>query len=68
MATSTVWATAGILYCYDAKTGTLKWTYGNDGEGNSTNAGANSPFGDYPTFINAVGNGIIYTSQFRTHH
>ena len=51
---------AGIMYCYDAKTGTLKWTYGNDGAGNSTNAGLNSPFGDYPTFINAVGNGVIY--------
>ena len=51
---------AGIMYCYNAKTGALKWTYGNGGEGNSTNAGPNSPFGDYPTFINAVGNGIIY--------
>jgi outer membrane protein assembly factor BamB len=52
---------SGILYCYDAKTGTLKWTYGNGGAGNSTNAGLNSPFGDYPSFINAVGNGVIYT-------
>ncbi len=52
---------AGIMYCYDAKTGALKWTYGNDGAGNSTNAGLNSPFGDYPSFINAVGNGVIYT-------
>jgi hypothetical protein len=51
---------AGILYCYDAKTGNLKWTYGNGGAGNSTYAGMNSPFGDYPTFINAVGNGVIY--------
>jgi len=51
---------AGIMYCYDATTGKLKWTYGNGGEGNSTNAGTNTPFGDYPTFINAVGNGIIY--------
>ena len=51
---------AGILYCFDAKTGNLKWTYGNGGAGNSTYAGMNSPFGDYPTFINAVGNGVIY--------
>jgi hypothetical protein len=51
---------AGIMYCYNAKTGVLEWTYGNGGAGNSTNAGPNSPFGDYPTFINAVGNGVIY--------
>ena len=51
---------AGIMYCYNAKTGILVWTYGNGGAGNSTNAGPNSPFGDYPTFINAVGNGVIY--------
>ena len=50
----------GILYCYNAKTGALKWTYGNGGAGNSTYAGMNTPFGDYPTFINAVGNGVIY--------
>jgi hypothetical protein len=50
----------GILYCYNDKTGKLLWTYGNGGEGNSTSAGPNTPFGDYPTFINAVGNGVIY--------
>ncbi len=50
----------GILYCYNDKTGDLLWTYGNGGAGNSTNAGPNSPFGDYPTFINAVGTGVIY--------
>ena len=51
---------AGILYCYNDLTGKIVFTYGNGGEGNSTNAGPNSPFGDYPTFINAVGNGVIY--------
>ena len=51
---------SGMLYCYDLKTGNLKWTYGNGGEGNSTRS-TDSPFGDYPTFINAVGNGVIYT-------
>ncbi len=54
-------AFAGILYCYDLTNGNLLWTYGNGGEGNSTNAGLNTPYGDYPTFINAVGNGVIYT-------
>ena len=43
-------------------TGDLEWTYGNGpaGSGNSTYAGFNSPFGDYPTFINAIGNGVVY--------
>ena len=50
----------GILYCYDAKTGDLKWTYGNGGPGNSTDAGYNAARGNYPTFIAAIGNGIIY--------
>jgi len=51
---------SGILYCYNAMSGNLKWTYGNGGEGNSTRA-TDTPFGDYPTFINAVGDGVIYT-------
>jgi hypothetical protein len=50
----------GILYCYDALTGSLKWTYGNDGSGNTTYAGYYSPRGNYPTFISAVGDGVIY--------
>ncbi len=54
-------AYSGILYCYNLTTGNVLWTYGNGGEGNSTNAGLNAPYGDYPTFINAVGNGVIYT-------
>ena len=48
------------MYAYDVKTGVLDWTYGNGGAGNSTNSGPNTPFGDYPTFINAVGNGVLY--------
>jgi hypothetical protein len=51
---------AGIMYCYNDLTGVLKWTYGNGGAGNSTSSGPNTPFGDYPTFIQAVGNGVIY--------
>ena len=51
----------GICYCYDVKTGNLKWTYGNGGAGNTTNAGFYAPRGNYPTFITAIGNGIIYT-------
>ena len=52
---------AGILYCWNTTTGALEWTYGNGGTGNSTFSGFNSPYGDYPTFIAAIGNGVIYT-------
>jgi len=51
----------GILYTYDLKTGNLLWTYGNGGAGNSTNAGFSNAYGVYPTFINAIGNGVLYT-------
>ena len=53
---------AGIMYCYNDQTGKLLWTYGNGGEGNSTYAGPNTPFGVYPSFIVAVGNGVIYVT------
>jgi hypothetical protein len=51
---------AGILYCRDAKTGNLLWTYGNGGTGNSTYAGFNGGYGVYPTYITAIGNGVVY--------
>jgi hypothetical protein len=51
----------GVMYCYNDTTGQLKWTYGNGGTGNSTNAGYYNPYGDYPTMIVAIGNGVIYT-------
>jgi len=54
--------TAGIVYCFDSKTGDLLWTYGNGGEGNSTNSGAQLAYGHYPTMIEAIGNGVVYTS------
>ena len=49
----------GVCYCYDTKTGNLLWTYGNGGEGNSTNSGFEVP-GHYPCLINAIGNGVVY--------
>jgi outer membrane protein assembly factor BamB len=51
---------AGILYAWNITTGNLEWTYGNGGEGNSTFAGFNTPFGVYPMQINAIGNGVVY--------
>jgi len=53
---------AGIVYCYNVLTGELLWTYGNGGEGNSTSSGAQMAYGHYPTMIEAIGNGVVYTS------
>ena len=54
-------AYSGILYCYDMATGNLLWTYGNGGvPGNTTYSGFEVP-GPYPTFINAIGNDVVYT-------
>lgn len=51
---------SGTLYSYDVKTGNILWTYGNGGEGNSTNSGLQTAFGRYPTFIAAIADGKIY--------
>ena len=53
-------AYGGIVYCYSTKTGDILWTYGNGGEGNTTNSGVETPFSHYPTFINAIGNDVVY--------
>jgi hypothetical protein len=52
-------AYGGVVYCYDTKTGNVEWTYGNGGAGNTTNSGFEVP-GPYPTFINAIGSGVVY--------
>jgi hypothetical protein len=52
----------GILYCYNDLTGSLLWTYGNGGEGNSTNAGLNVFYGEYPGQIQAIANGVVYVA------
>jgi hypothetical protein len=53
-------AYAGIVYCYNTKTGDIVWTYGNGGEGNNTNSGVETPFAHYPTFVQAIGGGVVY--------
>jgi outer membrane protein assembly factor BamB len=52
----------GIVYCYDMATGDLKWTYGNGGEGNSTDAGQDTVYGHYPTFVNVIADGKVYVA------
>ena len=51
---------SGITYCYNDLTGNIVFTYGNGGAGNSTNAGFNVFYGDYPTQIQSISNGVIY--------
>jgi hypothetical protein len=51
----------GIIYCYSTKNGTLLWTYGNGGEGNSTSSGDETPWGLYPIHAGAFANGIFFT-------
>jgi hypothetical protein len=50
----------GVLYAYNDLTGKIEWTYGNGGGGNSTNAGLNVFYGNYPSFVQAIGNGVVY--------
>jgi len=52
----------GVCYCYNDLTGAIEWTWGNGAPGsdNSTFAGTTTPYGVYPTFINAIGNGVVY--------
>jgi outer membrane protein assembly factor BamB len=50
----------GILSCINASTGIRTWTYGNGGEGNSTNVGLSAPWGHYPIFIGAIADGKVY--------
>jgi hypothetical protein len=50
----------GLLSCYDTKNGNLLWTYGNGGEGNSTNSGLATAWGHYPLFIYSIADGKVY--------
>ncbi len=50
----------GLLYCWDAVTGQLEWTYGNGGEGNSTYAGLTNAWGHYPLWVGVAADGKLY--------
>ena len=50
---------SGLLYCYDDTNGQLLWTYGNGGEGNSTNSGFYTPYGVYPILVGAIADGKL---------
>ena len=56
-----VLAYGGVLYCYDLQTGVRTWSNGNGHTpGNNTDTGTSTP-GYYPQYVNAIGNGVIYT-------
>jgi outer membrane protein assembly factor BamB len=50
----------GILHCYSIRNGTLLWTYGNGGAGNSTYAGLETAWGHYPLFVDVIADGKVY--------
>lgn len=50
----------GEIFCYDTATGNVVWSYGGGDEGNSTNSGAETSWGLYPTFIGAIADVKIY--------
>jgi len=52
---------SGILRCRDIQTGSLLWSYGNGGDGNSTDSGFETAYGHYPTWIGAIADGKVYT-------
>jgi hypothetical protein len=56
----------GIVYAFDTQDGSLLWTYGNGGSGNSTYTGLQTPWGLYPIHIGTIADGKIYT--FSTEH
>jgi len=55
---------SGVCYAFDDITGKLLWTYGNGplGSNNSTKAGLSVSYGVYPTFIQSISNGVVYTA------
>jgi hypothetical protein len=50
----------GVLYSYDTADGSLEWTYGNGGEGNSTDSGLTTAWGRYPQYIYAVADDKVF--------
>ena len=54
----------GVTYCFNDVTGAIAWTWGNGpaGSGNSSFAGLDTPYGVYPTFVQSISNGVVYSA------
>ncbi len=50
----------GEVFAYDTRTGHVQWSYGGDGEGNSTNSGTETAWGMYPLFVGSICDGKVY--------
>jgi outer membrane protein assembly factor BamB len=54
----------GEILSFDTTNGNLLWRFGAGGEGNTTEAGLNTPWGLLPTNINVICNGYLIASSF----
>jgi hypothetical protein len=54
----------GVVRAFSITNGSLIWSYGNGGEGNSTYSGLQNPFGHNDINIGAIADGKIYTFVF----
>jgi outer membrane protein assembly factor BamB len=54
----------GEVLCYDTTNGNIIWRFGAGGEGNTTEAGLNTPWGHLPTNINVICDGVVIASSF----
>ncbi|MEM2107868.1 MAG: PQQ-binding-like beta-propeller repeat protein [Candidatus Bathyarchaeia archaeon] len=52
----------GVLYCWDMKTGKLKWTYGNGGVPGNSTFDVQQSWGLRPLMIQVIADGKIYCS------
>ena len=54
----------GEILSFDTTNGNLLWRFGAGGEGNTTEAGLNTPWGLLPTNINVICDGYLIASSF----
>ena len=54
----------GEIFSFDTTNGNILWRFGAGGEGNTTEAGLNTPWGLLPTNINVIADGYLIASSF----
>ena len=53
---------SGVVYAYNLTNGNVEFTYGNGGEGNSTNSGLETAYGSYPIQVVGIADGKVFLS------